>query len=137
MSEIVERARELRTVIENLAEGHLDDSQALENAELFPLWSGDSVEYNPDFRVRYEGQLYKCIGSTSHISQPSWNPVDATSLWVRVDDPSIEWPEWVQPLGSEDAYAYGAKVSYDNKHWISTAENNVWVPGTYGWDEVI
>ena len=137
MSEITDRARYLRGRIEALAEENQTDAEALENIEFFPEWSEESVEYSVGFRVRYEGQLYKCIGSSSHISQPTWNPVDATALWVRIDDPSVEWPEWVQPLGSEDAYAYGAKVSYDNKHWISTAENNVWVPGTYGWDEVI
>ena len=137
MSVIEERARALRATIESLAEDHLEDSDALENIELFPLWSGESVEYSPGIRVRYEGQLYKCIGSTSHISQPSWNPVDATSIWVRVDDPSIEFPEWVQPLGSEDAYAYGAKVSHNEKHWISNTPNNIWEPGVYGWDEVV
>ena len=136
MSEIVNRARALRPVIEELAEEHLDDAKAFENTELFPSWSGDSVEYKPGFRVRYEGQLYKCIGNASHISQPSWNPADATSLWVRVDDPSIEWPEWVQPLGSEDAYSEGAKVSHNDKHWISKTPNNIWEPGVYGWDEV-
>lgn len=137
MSEIVNRARALRPVIEQLAEAHLDDTQALENTELFPSWSGDSVEYELGFRVRYEGQLYKCIGSSSHISQPSWNPADATSIWVRVDDPSIEFPEWVQPLGSEDAYRIGAKVSHNNKHWISTIDFNVYEPGVYGWNEVV
>ncbi len=134
---IVDRARELRATIENLAEDHLEDSDALENIELFPSWSGDSVEYTPEVRVRYEGQLYKCIGSTSHISQPSWNPVDATSIWVRVDDPSIEFPEWVRPTGSEDGYEYGRKVSHNGKHWISNYNGvNVWEPGVFGWDEV-
>lgn len=94
MSEIVERARALRPVIEKLAEDHLDDTQALENTELFPTWSGDSVEYELGFRVRYEGQLYKCIGSENHISQPSWDPANAHSLWMKIDDPNIEWPEW-------------------------------------------
>lgn len=47
-----------------------------------------------------------------------------------------EFPQWVQPTGAQDAYKKGDKVTYDNKHWISTADNNVWQPGVYGWDEV-
>lgn len=34
------------------------------------------------------------------------------------------------------SYPKGAKVSHNSKHWISTAENNVWEPGVYGWEEV-
>ena len=52
-----------------------------------------------------------------------------------MDDPSIEWPEWRQPLGAHDAYQLGAKVSYNGKHYINTTANNVWAPGVYGWEE--
>lgn len=46
-----------------------------------------------------------------------------------------EWPEWVQPVGAQDAYNTGAQVSYNNLHWISTVDNNVWEPGVYGWEQ--
>ena len=84
--------------------------------------------------IRYEGELYRCI--QSHTSQNDWTPDFAHSLWARIDDPSEEWPEWVQPLGSSDAYLFGAKVSHNGKHWISNTPDNVWEPGVYGWDEV-
>lgn len=32
----------------------------------------------------------------------------------------------------EDAF----KVAHNGKHWVSTAANNVWEPGVYGWEEV-
>jgi len=41
----------------------------------------------------------------------------------------------VQPIGAQDAYPLGAKVSHDGKHWVSAAANNVWEPGVYGWEE--
>ena len=47
-----------------------------------------------------------------------------------------EWPEWIQPVGAQDAYNTGAQVSHNNLHWISIADNNVWEPGVYGWNEV-
>ena len=46
-----------------------------------------------------------------------------------------EFPEWVQPIGAHDAYAKGDKASHNGKNWVSTADNNVWEPGVYGWEE--
>ena len=129
---ITERARKLRKIIEMLAET-LDDEDALQSVELFKNWS-DNAEYQVGERVRYNDVLYKCL--TSHTSQGSWYPPVSPSLWVRVDEPAIEFPEWVQPLGSTDAYPLGAKVSHNDKHWISVVDGNVWEPGVYGWNEV-
>ena len=114
------------------ASASLTDTDALSAAELFPHWD-DSKEYAVGDRVSYDGTLYKCL--TAHTAQPSWTPSDSPSLWVRVDDPAIEFPDWVQPAGATDAYAKGAKVSHNGKHWISTVDGNVWEPPTM-WDEV-
>ena len=127
-----EIARRLRPYIVK-ASASLSDSDALEAVELFAVWATDT-EYAVDDRVSYDGTLYKCL--TAHTSQSTWTPPDSPSLWVRVDDPSIEWPEWIQPVGSTDAYAKGAKVSHTGKHWISDVDGNVWEPGVYGWTEV-
>ena len=133
MSNILDRARFLRAMIEQLS-ANLDDETALEAVELFPKWKTDK-EYNVDDRVSYEGTLYKCL--TAHTSQATWTPNASPSLWVRVDNPAEEFPEWIQPVGATDAYAIGAKVSHNDKHWISDYDNNVWEPGVYGWSEVI
>lgn len=127
-----EHARRLRALIEQTAV-NLNDEEALEGAELFPKWN-DSASYQTGDRVRFEDTLYKCL--QNHDSQPSWKPSDSPSLWVRVDDPSVEFPAWIQPVGAEDAYPLGAKVSHLEKHWISVVDNNVWEPSVYGWDEV-
>lgn len=127
-----EKARQLRKLIEK-ASASLDDTEALRGIELFSKWS-DSANYEVGDRVRYEDILYKCL--TAHDAQSSWTPSDSPSLWVRVDDPSIEFPEWIQPLGSTDAYPIGAKVSHNGKHWVSNYDSNIWEPGIFGWDEV-
>ena len=111
----------------------LSDTDALEAVELFAVWSGDSVDYAVGDRASYNDTLYKCL--TAHTSQSTWTPDVSPSLWVRVDDPSVEWPEWVQPVGATDAYPMGAKVSHNDKHWISNVDANVWEPGVYGWTE--
>lgn len=126
-----EHAKRLRALIEQTAV-NLTDEEALTGIELFPKWD-DSKAYQTGDRVRYEDTLYKCL--QNHDAQPSWKPSDAPSLWVRVDDPSVEFPAWIQPVGAEDAYPKGAKVSHLEKHWISDVDGNVWEPPTM-WSEV-
>ena len=126
-----EKALALRKLIEKLS-ADLPDEEAYTAPELFPMWT--LKDYQTGDRVQYQGLLYKCL--QSHTSQPDWPPETAVSLWVRVDDPSIEYPEWRQPTGAHDAYAKGDKVSHNEKHWISDVDANVWEPGVYGWSEV-
>ena len=93
----------------------------------------DSVAYAAGDRVLYNDLLYKVL--QAHTSQSDWTPDTAVSLFVRVDDPGEEWPEWRQPTGAQDAYAKDAKVSHNGKHWTSDVDANVWEPGAYGWTE--
>lgn len=127
-----QKALTLRRLIEK-ASSALTDEEALDGVELFPHWAAEK-EYSVDERVSYSGILFKCL--IAHTSQASWTPDVSPSLWVRVDDPAVEWPEWVQPQGGTDAYPMGAKVSHNGKHWISDYDNNVWEPGVFGWHEV-
>ena len=126
-----EIAKRFRAFIEQMAKD-VDDSTAIEHPEAFPVWKSE-VDYIAGDRVRYQDALFKVL--QNHRSQSDWTPDIAVSLFVRIDEPSIEWPEWVQPLGAQDAYPLGAKVSHNNKHWISTVDNNVWEPSVYGWEE--
>lgn len=116
----------------HLAAASLDDEAALETPELFPAWA-ENHEYTAGERVRWLDLLYRCV--QGHVSQAGWTPDSAPALWARVDDPAEEWPEWRQPTGAQDAYSAGAKVSHNDKHWISDADGNVWEPGVYGWTE--
>ena len=129
----LEKAYKLRELIEK-ASMSLSDEDALLGVELFPRWNGNSFEYAVDDRISYNGVLFKCL--IAHVSQYTWTPSDSPSLWVRVDNPEEEYPEWIQPLGATDAYALGAKVSHNDKYWISDIDNNIWEPGVYGWSEV-
>lgn len=110
------------------------DAIVLQYPTLLLAWISDGREYTIGDRVQYDGLLYRCL--TAHASQASWSPDAAPSLWVRIDDPAIELPEWRQPAGSTDAYAKGAKVSRNGKHWTSDVDANVWEPPTQ-WTEVV
>ena len=120
-----------------LTRDFLPDAVALTLPEIYDEWNPDSVSYigkdtatedKPASIVRYNNALYRCL--QSHTSQASWTPEASPSLWVLIDDPAIEWPEWKQPTGAHDAYSLGAKVSHNGKKWISQIEANTVEPGT-------
>lgn len=137
MSEIVERARELRSVIEALAV-NLDDEKALDSKELFPYWNAEAA-YEVGARVRFEDVLYKCL--QAHQAQADWTPTAAPSLWAKVliPDPEVV-PVWEQP-DSTNPYMKGDRVHYpteDDPIYESLIDNNTWSPEAYpaGWQVV-
>ena len=109
----------------------LSDEEALTVPELFSRWE-TSTSYSLNDRICYKDILYKCV--QAHTSQDDWTPDITPALWTVI---SIEeWPEWIQPVGAQDAYMTGDKVAHNNQHWISTADNNVWEPGVFGWNTI-
>lgn len=111
----------------------IDDTTALTIPDLYPQWQ-ENKSYQLNDRVLYNDILYKCL--QSHTSQPTWNPVDASSLWTRVliPDPEVI-PDWIQP-DSTNPYMIGDKVKYNGYTYISIIDNNVWAPDIYGWELV-
>lgn len=130
---LIELARKLRPLIEK-ASASLDDADALDGVQLFPVWSPAGV-YAAGERVSNNGILYRCL--QGHTAQETWNPVDAPSLWAKVliPDPDVI-PAWEQP-DSTNPYMKGDKVTHNGKTWTSDVDNNVWQPGVYGWTEVL
>lgn len=128
-----ELARKLRPYIQKAAIS-LTDQDALQAKELYPMWSGDSIQYQKDMRVRYNEVLYKVL--QAHTSQEAWTPQAAPSLFAKVLIPDENViPEWQQP-DSTNPYQIGDKVSHNGKIWQNTIANNVWQPGVYGWIQV-
>lgn len=125
----------LRTLIGSNSENIVStftDENALKVIDLYPKWTvGISVA--KDSRYQYNGKLYKCV--QAHTTQADWTPDITPALWVIVS--LEEWPDWVQPTGSHDAYAKGDKVTHNSKKWTSDVDANVWEPGVYGWTEVV
>ena len=126
----IQAARQLRHSMTFLA-SKLSDTEACGHLLLFPLWHAGAA-YTAGERVRYGSKLYKCI--QPHTAQAGWLPDVVPSLWNVVADPTEAWPEWIQPQGAHDGYSLGDQVSFNQKHWISQVDNNVWKPGEYGWE---
>lgn len=109
----------------------LDDADAVRVAALYDEWSGDGVDYAVGDRVRFQGELVKCL--QAHTSQSDWAPNAAPSLWAVIlpgqDGSGVEVGIWQQP-GSTNGYSKGDKVIYGGHLWESLVDSNVDVPGT-------
>lgn len=132
-TDLVKQAQAIRAGMQALARTAPDAVLLAQPMAMYDEWSADSVAYTLNDIRQYNGLLYRCV--QAHTSQATWTPEAAASLWTRIADPAQEWPEWIQPTGAHNAYAKGAKVSHNGKHWISDVDANVWEPGVYGWTE--
>lgn len=132
---VIERAMELRKVIEANAAG-MDDASAVEAMELFAAWEGAGVSYAAGIRVRHNGKLYKVL--QTHISQEGWPPDAAHSLFAEVlpGQEGTNIGEWRQP-DSVNPYMAGDKALFQGTVYESVIDNNVWSPVDYpeGWKE--
>ena len=109
---------------------NLDNDTAIDNAILFPQWKS-GVEYKVDERIRYNDVLY--IVLQDHTSQANWLPEVTNSLYARM---LRSWEQnvittWEQP-DSTNGYMMNDKVYHNDILYISTADNNIWEPGTTG-----
>lgn len=130
MNKYIKRARQMRVQIDNITKDFTDE-QAVANKELYPDWKS-GVELSVGDVVLYADELYRVI--QAHTSQADWTPDVAFPLFVKIS--VEEFPQWKQPTGAHDAYNTGDKVTYDDKHWQSEVDANIWQPGVYGWTEV-
>lgn len=110
----------------------LSDEELAQVDTLFEDWRSGQ-EYEKGSVVRYHGGLYKSIAKITG-SGTSYAPDEYVAGWKRIGEPDGDgvYP-WIQPLGATDCYMLGDIVSYQDKIWVSTIDNNVWVPGVYGW----
>ena len=139
MSDRLAKARQIRRAMQLMALSISDESKMLEIADIYPVWTGNSQGYAEGDVVSYgkdengETRLYKVI--TAHISQSSWMPDAAPSLFKRIGFDTNGVAIWTRPLGDFDAYAKGDRVSHNGIIWVSDIDANVWEPGIYGWTE--
>lgn len=133
MGSLIERARQLRATIEELAT-NLTDNDALEAKELFSIWTVGK-EYSVGDRVRYNDTLYRVL--QAHTSQADWTPTNAPSLFAEVlpGQDGTDMGEWVQP-DSTNPYQIGDRVMHNGIIYECIVANNVWEPGVYGWQIV-
>ena len=99
----VERAAELRPIIEAAATS-LPDDEAATAVELFPAWAYP-VSYVVGNRVSDGGKLYKC--QQAHTSQEGWKPSTTPALWVVIDVAHAGTQDDPIPASRGMEYEYG------------------------------
>lgn len=67
----------------------LDDADALEVKDYFPIWEPD-IAANEGYRFLYKSVLWKVRNGQSHTTQIGWEPDVASSLFECVKLPSEE-----------------------------------------------
>lgn len=143
MSKVMQAALEMRKTLQFFV-GTLDaDTQLdmmLEIPSIFPAYEVGKAYKTKDVFSYGENavgdpQLYQVL--QDHTSTAQWTPDTATSLYKAIGITEDGYPEWVQPLGSTDAYNTGDIVSYNGTLYRSTIDGNVWTPDAYpaGWEE--
>ena len=113
---------------------NVSEAVALKMVDYFPMWNGDSVNYEIGQKVQYDGVLYSVL--QAHTSQADWTPPTATGLFAKVLTSEDGTPlPWEQP-DSTNGYKTGDRVIYDGKIYESKIDNNVWSPEAYpdGWE---
>lgn len=83
---------------------------------------------HPD-RCTHNGKTWK-VTQADGAGNNTWEP---GALGWADENASAQPAAWVQPTGTHDAYQIGAEVTHNGSVWVSTAANNVWSPGEYGW----
>lgn len=102
---------------------------------LFSVWreTYDGIEWVANEPVlvgnqrKHNSVMYEVIQSHTTEFSPDLTP----GLWKVAT--IGEWPDWVQPLGAQDAYSIDAQVTHNGSQWISQYADNVWEPGVFGW----
>lgn len=142
MTNKVQAALELRKALQFFLATLDADTQTadmMEVATVFPKYQiGKAYKTKEVFSYGENGvgdpQLYQVL--QDHTSAVEWTPDTAVSLYKKIGVTEEGYPEWVQPLGSSDAYNTGDIVSYNGTLYRSTIDGNVWSPVDYpqGWE---
>lgn len=119
-------------VIPKLQADELKDEAAEQFAGLFPDWEpGLAVKVGEVYR--WDGTLVEVV--QAHTTQADWTP-DVVPALFKIHRTAAVAP-WVQPLGAQDAYRLGERVTHNGQTWENTGSDaNVWEPGVFGWTVV-
>nr|DAH70826.1 MAG TPA: hydrolase [Bacteriophage sp.] len=85
-------------------------------------------------------QIDKLYDSISDVTTAIADITDRVTI-LEGGEPPVppepeEWPEYVQPTGTHDAYNTGDKITYNGQHYICKMDGCVWNPTDYpaGWE---
>lgn len=93
----------------------VDDKMALRMKEFYPNWES-GVSYEKDFKVQYNGRLYKVL--QVHTSQSNWTPDTTASLYTEINETHSGTIEEPIPYNGNMALEKGKYYSQNNAIYI-------------------
>lgn len=124
----------------------LEEKQSLENEARVNAEPEGSFA-SPQAQIDALGKLVKKLENTVKNLENEIFEIKKNQTIVQPETPeeiptepeAVVYPEYVQPLGSHDAYNIGDKISYNGKNYECVIDNCVWNPTTYpaAWQEII
>lgn len=92
--------------------------------------TGAHNAYPAGWQVTHNGKTWESL-----VAANVWTP--GVANWREVTTGTTP-PAWVQPVGAQDAYPKGAKVTYQGSTYESLIDGNVWSPTAYpaGWKKL-
>lgn len=110
-----------------------------------PIDQYDSYKLVNPFTGKADTALHGGKTWRTKVDNNVWEPTAQSAQWEEIDaqgnvvvPPVEEYPAWKQPTGAHDAYAIGAKVTFEGKRYTSKINANTWSPNAYpaGWQLV-
>lgn len=98
--------------------------------KVYPDYKSNFYSYLFNDLFKYMGKLYRV--EQPHTSEPTYKPNEIQALYTAIQPSGVIGP-WVQPVGAQDSYKLGDKVTHNGFTWESVENNNVWEPGVFGW----
>ena len=108
-------------------EGDISDTQKEELVELARTNAKPENSYAP-----LQNQINTLFDNMKELAQEI---AALKNGGVAPEEPTEEYPEYVQPTGAHDSYKVGDKITYNGKKYECQKDNCVWNPDDYpqGW----
>lgn len=125
------KAYELTTMLTKIKtlwiEGDISDTQKEELVELARANAKAENSYAP-----LQNQINALFENMKELAQEIATLKNGGAV---PEEPTEEYPEYVQPTGGHDAYNTGDKITYNGKKYECLKDNCVWNPDAYpqGW----
>lgn len=119
---------ELRDILNKIAERHINNDLTDEEKTYLEELARNNANPQNSYAPNEDliAQLFERVEALEKV------------VFVETDEPVEdeeivvdEYPLYIQPTGSHDAYKVGDKITFNNKKYTCTMDNCVWDPSTY------
>ena len=126
---VIERARNLRKLIQEYAENSEDKTLVIATSEYFKEWKQGNYNVG-DIRID-NGKPYECILPHDSTNNPTWD-ISVRTLWKPYHSRKKEFAlPWERPTGSHDMYKVGEYMIFtDGKTYLCKIDT-VYSPTEY------